>query len=191
LPYVAGVVGGAVVGQTGVNQDAFVRKYDTEGTPLWAEQFGTEANDRAAGITVDNTGIYVVGTIDNFPDAFVLKMVDFIPVQIDIKPGTFPNSINLGSGGAVAVAIFSSPMFDASKVDPLSVVLAGATIKLKGNGAPLFSLQDINQDGLVDMLVHVNTQALELTDEDSDAILTARISDGQRIRGTDFVRIVP
>jgi hypothetical protein len=189
--YVAGFVGASGLGQVSGNAEAFVRKYDIQGTVLWNLEFGTEAGDRATGIAVDSTGIYVAGNIGNFPDAFVLKLVDFVPVQIDIKPGTFPNTVNLGSSGAVPVAILSSPSFDARSVDPLSVVLAGATIKLKGNGAPLFSLQDINDDGLVDMLVHVTTQALELTETDSDAILTARISDGQRVRGTDSVRIVP
>lgn len=48
-----------------------------------------------------------------------------IPVQIDIKPGSFPNTINLGSQGTVAVAIFSTPSFDAKRVDPTSVTLAG------------------------------------------------------------------
>ncbi|MBI3663134.1 MAG: hypothetical protein HY234_08815 [Acidobacteria bacterium] len=48
-----------------------------------------------------------------------------IRVEIDIKPDSFPNSINLGSGGTVPVAIFSSPSFDARTIDPLTVSLAG------------------------------------------------------------------
>ncbi len=44
----------------------------------------------------------------------------------DIKPGSFPNSINVGAGGNVPVAIFSSSTFDATTVDPTTVTLASA-----------------------------------------------------------------
>lgn len=45
----------------------------------------------------------------------------YISVTIDIKPGSYPNSINLGSNGNVLVAIFSTEDFDATTVDPLTV----------------------------------------------------------------------
>src|SRR5262249_42960874 len=32
-----------------------------------------------------------------------------LTVQIDVKPGTFPNSVNLGSNGVISVAILSTP----------------------------------------------------------------------------------
>ena len=41
-PYVVGKVGGALPGQThSGGQDAYLRKYDTDGTELWTRQFGT------------------------------------------------------------------------------------------------------------------------------------------------------
>jgi len=42
-------------------------------------------------------------------------------VEIDIKPGSYPNSINLDSGRVVPVAILTTPDFDASIVDPGTV----------------------------------------------------------------------
>jgi len=57
-----------------------------------------------------------------------------IRVAIDIKPGSDPNSINLSSAGVVPVAILSSATFDATQVDPASVTLAGARVKLIGKG---------------------------------------------------------
>lgn len=74
--------------------------------------------------------------------------VSTIEVAIDMKPGSFPNSINLGSKGKVPVAILSSADFDATAVDPLTVTVEGAGVELKGNGAPMFSVQDVNEDGL-------------------------------------------
>lgn len=59
-----------------------------------------------------------------------------IPVAIDIKPGSLPNSINLGSNGTVPVAILSSASLDAATIDPTTVALAGAAVELRGRGTP-------------------------------------------------------
>ena len=52
-----------------------------------------------------------------------------VEVTIDIKPGSYPNSINIGSEGNVPVAVFSTYTFDATTIDPLTVTLASAPIK--------------------------------------------------------------
>lgn len=130
----------------------------------------------------------------SFPTPTALGDLQFFPVItviIDIKPGTFPNSINLGSGGSVPVAIVSTASFDATIVDPLTVTLAGATVALKGKGTPMASFQDVNGDSLLDLVVHVSTKALQLSDGDTVAVLEAQTFGGTRIRGTDLVRIVP
>lgn len=114
-----------------------------------------------------------------------------IPVAIDIKPGSFPNSINLGSQGKTPVAILSAVDFDATQVDPLSVALASAPVKLKGNGSPMASFQDVNGDGLLDLVVHVDTECLDLTAADETATLTGETFAGQAIEGADSVRVVP
>ena len=41
--------------------DAFVRKYDFDGSEIWTEQFGSDANDYANAIGVDGNGVYVLG----------------------------------------------------------------------------------------------------------------------------------
>jgi photosystem II stability/assembly factor-like uncharacterized protein len=112
-------------------------------------------------------------------------------VAIDIKPGTYPNTINLGSGGTVLVAILSSETFDATTVDPLTVTLAGANVRLKGKGTPMSSFEDINKDGRLDLLVHVETEALELTDTSTEAVLEGKTFSGRHIKGTDTVKVVP
>jgi hypothetical protein len=114
-----------------------------------------------------------------------------ITVQIDIKPGESPNAINLGSNGVVAVAILSTPDFDAGTVDPATVTLAGASVRLRGRGTPMASLEDVNGDGLRDLVVHISTEALQLTGGDTVAVLEGMTFDGMFIRGTDTVRIVP
>jgi hypothetical protein len=113
-----------------------------------------------------------------------------LEVQIDIKPGSFPNSINRRSRGVVPVAILSSADFDAATVAPSTVTLAGAPVRLVGNGGPQASLQDVNGDGLRDLVLHVSTEALELDDADTEAVLEGETQDAQPIRGRDSVRIV-
>ena len=62
--YVAGFVRTALSGQTYSGAiDAFVRKYDQNGNELWTRQFGTAGDDEVTGVTVDPTGIIVVGTV--------------------------------------------------------------------------------------------------------------------------------
>ena len=114
-----------------------------------------------------------------------------IPVEIDIKPGSFPNSINLGSNGTVPVAVMTSASFDATTIDPTTVSLSGAAVKLKGRGTPMTSIEDVNGDGLWDLVVHVSTDALQLSGTDIEAVLTGKTFSGVPVRGTDSVRIVP
>lgn len=84
--YVVGNTKGALPGQSGAGDyDAFVRKYDLNGAALWTQQFGSGAHDEALGVTVDPSGVYVVGVTDGaLPgqlgkgsfDAFIVKVRD-------------------------------------------------------------------------------------------------------------------
>ena len=115
-----------------------------------------------------------------------------VVIEIDIKPDSATNSINLGSAGVIAVAILSSADFDATTVDPATVSLAGSTVKMVGKaGKLLASEEDVNGDGLVDLLVHVETDALILELGETIAILEALTFGGESISGEDIVRIVP
>jgi VCBS repeat-containing protein len=115
-----------------------------------------------------------------------------LPVAIDIRPGESPNNINLGSGGVVQVAILSSNTFNApDEVDPVSVTLASASVRLRGNGTPTTTVRDVNGDGREDLIVHINTEALQVTNADTQATLDGKTFGGILIRGTDSIRVVP
>jgi hypothetical protein len=58
-------------------------------------------------------------------------------------------------------------------------------------GTPIYSFEDVDGDGLVDMVIHVSTESLALTDGDTEAVLEGTTLDGTPIQGTDSVRVVP
>jgi len=156
----------------------------------WGDKTGPSGGvtDPVTGAIADGSGDSVSENI-HF-DPWLQEPFNEIEVNIDIKPGSYPNSINLGSKGNVPVAIFSTQDFDATTVDPTTVTLAGASLKMKGRGAPMASFEDVNVDGLLDMIVHVDTIFLELTETDTEAVLEGETFDGIRIRGVDAVRVI-
>ncbi len=76
------------------------------------------------------------------------------PVPIDIKPGSFPNSINPDKNGVIPVAILGTATFDATQVDPDTVQFGpdGATKMHKKA-----HLEDVDGDGDTDMVLHFRT----------------------------------
>lgn len=115
-----------------------------------------------------------------------------LSVLIDIKPGSESNSINLRSAGVIPVAIFGSSTFDATTIDPDSISLAGAGVRMVGkSGRFLCHQDDVNRDGHVDLVCEVETFQFAIEPGESVAVLVAQTVDGLTVRGEDDVRIVP
>jgi hypothetical protein len=113
-------------------------------------------------------------------------------VAIDIKPGSVPNSINLRSSGVVPVAILSNATFDATQVNPATVSLAGATVKLIGKGDKYSChVEDVNGDGLLDLVCQVLAAQFHIEPGTSTAVLEAETFSSQKIMGQDTIQIVP
>ena len=110
-----------------------------------------------------------------------------LQVSIDIKPGSFPNSINPKSKGKVPVAILTTDAFDAATVD-LATVLFG--INGSEAAAVQSALEDVDGDGDVDMILHFSTQNTGIVCGDTYASLTGETFDGQMIEGSDSVNTV-
>ena len=114
-------------------------------------------------------------------------------VEIDIKPNSDPNEINLCSNGAMPVAILGSPTLDVSDVDSGSLSFAKAVVKLVGGKNPqqLCSYEDINGDFIDDLVCHFVTTDIEGIDRESTtATLNGELIDGTLIEATDSVYIV-
>ena len=116
---------------------------------------------------------------------------NFLGIEIDIKPSSDPNSINLNSAGVVTVAILSVDDFDATDVDPETVELSGARVRLVGNGKKsLCHENDVDENGLPDLVCQVETDQFMVEPGADVAILKAQTFDGQSIIGRDDIRIV-
>ncbi len=128
---------------------------------------------------------------ENCSEVLFTTITTAIPVEIDIKPGSDPNPINPGSSGLVPVAIFSSPEFDATQVDPTSVSLAGASVAVRGKGKSMDHVEDVNADGLLDIVVQVETQGFDGLGAGGTVELTGTTFGGVDIVGYDEIIIVP
>lgn len=110
-----------------------------------------------------------------------------ITVAVDIKPGSFPNSINPRSKGVIPVAIVTTDTFDATTVDPLSVAFGpnGATeAHRRGH------LEDADGDGDLDLVLHFRTQETGIQCGDTSTSLTGQTFDEQQIEGSDSITTV-
>lgn len=110
--------------------------------------------------------------------------VDFLPVQIDVKPGGSPNSINPRAQGEIPVGVLSSATFDATSVDVASARFGPA-------GAPesfgRTKVEDVNGDSRADLVLHFATQATGIACGDTSVELIGSTLAGTPIRGSDTV----
>lgn len=111
-----------------------------------------------------------------------------MPVSIDVMPREPVNRIELGNRGTVAVAVLSAPGFDATRLDPRTLYLAGARVTRRERGG-MASLEDVDGDGLADLVVEVPKALLKLGRGSMQALLTGLTPEGRLIRGADAVSI--
>ncbi len=111
-----------------------------------------------------------------------------IEVAIDVKPGSFPNSVNPRSNGVIPVAILTTESFDALTVD-------AATLRFSGPaGAPIAHAaphpEDADGDGDTDLVVHFRTRQTGIACGDTEATLVGATLGGDPIAGSDSIRTV-
>jgi hypothetical protein len=112
-----------------------------------------------------------------------------IPVIIEIKPGSFPNSINPRSNGKTPVAIISTTGFQA----PIQVDQSSLTFGHSGDEQSLAFChsEDVNGDGLLDLVCHFHTPLTGFQTGDRAGVLKGKTVSGTPIYGADSVVIIP
>jgi len=110
------------------------------------------------------------------------------PVETDIKPGSYPNAIQPMQMGVTAVVILSSSTFSAEIVD-FSTITFGPDESTPVHKKP--HLEDVNNDGLDDMVVHFKTKEIGIEQDTVELCLMAKTLDGTSIEGCDSIMVVP
>jgi len=186
--------------------DMFVLEVDpADGSVLAHYTFGGAYDDVAWGIQRVGSYVYVIGEskstqqiVKEYEGRFnylTVLMYAIKPAQtsltvsIDIKPGTLENSINPKSHGKIPVAILSTSRFKA----PDSVKQATLTFGRVGSEQSLSFCkpEDVNEDGLPDLVCHFETQKTALGGGDTKGILRGVTVFGKPLKGVDTIRIVP
>lgn len=111
-------------------------------------------------------------------------------INISVKPGSNEFApINLKSKGKIPVALLSANGFNAMEVNPASVTF-GAT----GNEASLSkcdtSGQDVNGDGLLDMVCHFENQAAGFKAESQEGIARGKTRSGTAFEGRGVLKVI-
>ncbi|NIM15434.1 MAG: hypothetical protein GTO45_25950 [Candidatus Aminicenantes bacterium] len=132
----------------------------------------------------DGKGEIIVPCYDKKVYVFEHPGPAVITVEIDIKPGSWPNAITPRSKGVIPVAILTTDNFDATNVDPLSVKFGpGEAAEAHGKG----HIEDVDNDGDLDMVLHFKTQETGIQHGYTNACLTGKTMDGKSIEGCDDI----
>ena len=116
--------------------------------------------------------------------------VEFVPqpagptvVEIDIRPGRYPNTINLKRRKNIWVAVLSSENFDATTIDPASVRIGPAGAGINANPRVV----DIDGDQADDLKLRFKVSEIGISCGDTELSLSASTFDGTEIAGTDSI----
>ncbi len=156
--------------------------------------YSVPVNDLGPGVhticvTASGTDAGGSGTVTDCKEITVVQSVG-----IDIKPYSYPNSINANDKGVIPVAVFGNEAFDVSTIDPATVKFGPtgteASVRLLPNGKLQYSMKDVNWDGYMDVVFFFLTQDTGFMEGDIMGILTGMTYTGDPIAGWDSVRII-
>lgn len=151
----------------------------------------TQSSPITASLTVCKAGSYAVRF--DVTDKDGGTNVDFLSLTVPpftagllILPGGEPNPVNLRRGGLLPIAILSTQDFAATDVDPSTIMVGDGAgtetpVAQHNSGAYQFSIEDVNGDGLADLVPLFDVRTLvangDLTNKSTMLMLTASLAD--------------
>jgi hypothetical protein len=155
----------------------------------------TKANGQTT-VTVTGNGIRTVevrfiGLIDPGVTIDDITFTGPQEVTIDIKPGSDPNSINKCKRGLVPIAILGSADFDVNTISPAQAcTVDDQALAMRGRTNYLYSVEDVNDDGFDDLVLHFEVENLNLEEGDTELTVLCPLESGGYVTGTDAIRVV-
>jgi len=140
------------------------------------------------------------GYADNLSFDLIAVPEPTTTVLVDIKPGSFPNSVNLKSKGVLPVAILGTADFDVNSVDQSAdILLFTGPVPINGGGSPVSPIrsafEDVSGDGILDLTLKFSIAEMvkhgALNPDTIEGLLTGALLDGTPFAGMDSIRIVP
>lgn len=137
--------------------------------------------------------VAVEATLSNAPDdphAVDSDTAAAVWGPLDVKPRSWPSSINMGKQGITPLAVLRTREFDpftALQTDTLRFGVTGteALVTCASEG------EDVNNDGLLDLICHVrNLEIGDATTDTTTLYLTGMLVDGNPFYAEDAVNIV-
>ena len=117
----------------------------------------------AEGETLFATVTFYANSYPDTTDAEIGKQtISVTKGYLDIKPGSYPNSINTKSNGVIPVALLGTDTFDVTTVD-VTTLRFGPNDALPAHDLTDLEvyaehLQDVNYDGYTDLVSHYKTK---------------------------------
>ena len=112
-------------------------------------------------------------------------------VDIDLKPGSEANCINISGAGVIPVGIFGSNVLDVLDVDPETLSFGGLEVRIRGKRGPMCHLDYLDADANLDMVCQFEDDPSRWSPEEGVASLTGAKLDGSLFEGVDSICIVP
>ncbi len=107
-----------------------------------------------------------------------------VEVDVEVRPGSDAPMVQTRARGVLPVAVLGSAEVPAESLDP-------ATVAVGPGAAPLVdgtALEDVDGDGLADLVGRVRTQDTGLVPGDAELCATASTTDGVDVAGCDEIR---
>ena len=111
-----------------------------------------------------------------------------LALTIDVKPGSDENPVNIKSRGVVPVALLAGPELDVAWIEVNTIAFGPTGTEAS---AERCAVEDVNQDGLDDLVCHFRTQQAGLSAGVQQVVVRASLVSGLAFVGTDSIRLVP
>jgi sugar lactone lactonase YvrE len=193
-----------------------IQEFDADGT--FITQWGSYGQGEGefyspCGVAADGMGnVYVADTSNHRIQKFGTPPIESMEVDIDIRPWSCRNPLNMRSRGVLPVAILSSEVFDVRDIDVTTITLSlegaeGGAVPIRSRYADvsgpltgeICDWHEFGPDGYEDLVLKFKTRAvarvikaLGEVNHGDVVVLTIRgsLEDGTQFEGEDSVKIV-